>query len=56
MTTVKADITAADRILKRACVTSLDMIRNGTDRNVYVGILTAAVVSAAVLRGEVEAA
>lgn len=52
MTTVKADIAAADRVLKRACAKTVRMIRAGATGADYLPVLIAAGVAADVLLEE----
>ena len=52
MTTVKADISAADRLLARAVTKTRRLIRDGADQRDYLPVLDAAVIAAAVLLEE----
>ena len=55
MTTVKADVAAADRVLKRACQKTIRLIREGHPEAVYLPVLIAAGVAADVLLEEASA-
>jgi len=52
MTTVKADIAAADRVLNRAVKKTRALIAQGADQRAYLPVLDAAVIAAAVLMEE----
>ena len=52
MTTIKADVQAADRVLKRACRKAARLIREGHPEAVYLPVLIAAGVAADVLLEE----
>ena len=52
MTTIKADIQAADRVLKRACAKTVRLIREGRTEVEYLPVLIAAGVAADVLLEE----
>ena len=52
MTVYKADVQAADRVLKRACQKTVRMIRAGATTTDYLPVLIAAGVAADVLLEE----
>ena len=52
MTTIKADVAAADRVLTRACQKTIRLIREGHPEAVYLPVLIAAGVAADVLLEE----
>jgi len=52
MTTIKADLQAADRLLKAAVSKTRRLIRDGADQRDYLPVLDAAVIAAAVLLEE----